>query len=377
MSGLVIVLVIVGIFVLAGALIALGLGLSRRGGTAAPPAPTAPPAPRPPAPTAPAPPPEVEVEAPPAPVAPPEPVAPREKVRLRDRLGKTRAAFAGYLGSLTGRGAIDDDTWDELEEALLLADVGVPTTTRLLDDLRERAAAAKVTDPGALVDLLRAEIVDDLADADRTLHEGADRPTVWLFVGVNGVGKTTTIAKLAQREIGDGRHVVLAASDTFRAAAADQLAHWADRVGATVVRGQEGADPGSVVFDAMSAAEGRDADLLLVDTAGRMHTKVNLMQELEKIRRIIDRRAGALQEVLLVLDATTGQNGLVQAAQFAESVGVTGVVLTKLDGTAKGGIVLAIEADLGIPVKLVGVGESPDDLVPFDPAEFADALFGA
>jgi len=375
MSGPVILLVFVGIFLLAAALIALGLGLSRRsGGTTAPPAP---PAPRPPAP--PAPPPEVGVEAPPAePVAPSEPAAPpREKVRLRDRLGKTRAVFAGYVGSLTGRGAIDDDTWDELEEALLLADVGVPTTTRLLDDLRERAAAAKVTDPGALVDLLRAEIVDDLADADRSLHEGEGKPTVWLFVGVNGVGKTTTIAKLAQREIGDGRHVVLAASDTFRAAAADQLAHWADRVGATVVRGQEGADPGSVVFDAMSAAEGRDADLLLVDTAGRMHTKVNLMQELEKIRRIIDRRAGALQEVLLVLDATTGQNGLVQAAQFAESVGVTGVVLTKLDGTAKGGIVLAIEADLGIPVKLVGVGESPDDLVPFDPAEFADALFGA
>jgi fused signal recognition particle receptor len=377
MSGLVIVLVLVGIFLLAGALIALGLGLSRRGGTAAPPAPTAPPAPRPPAPPTPPPAPEVEVEAPPAePVAPPEPVAPREKVRLRDRLGKTRAAFAGYLGSLTGRGAIDDDTWDELEEALLLADVGVPTTTRLLDDLRERAAAAKVTDPGALVDLLRDEIVDDLADADRALHDGTDKPTVWLFVGVNGVGKTTTIAKLAQREIGDGRQVVLAASDTFRAAAADQLAHWGDRVGATVVRGQEGADPGSVVFDAMSAAAGRDADLLLVDTAGRMHTKVNLMQELEKIRRIIDRRPGALQEVLLVLDATTGQNGLVQAAQFAESVGVTGVVLTKLDGTAKGGIVLAIEADLGIPVKLVGVGESPDDLVAFDPTEFADALFG-
>jgi fused signal recognition particle receptor len=371
MSGPVIVLVFVGIFLLAAALIALGLGLSRRsGGTAAPPAP------RPPA--APTPPPAVDVEAPPAePVAPPEPVAPREKVRLRDRLGKTRAVFTGYVGSLTGRGAIDDDTWDELEEALLLADVGVPTTTRLLDDLRERAAAAKVTSPDALVDLLRAEIVDDLADADRALHESTDLPTVWLFVGVNGVGKTTTIAKLAQREIGDGRQVVLAASDTFRAAAADQLAHWGDRVGATVVRGQEGADPGSVVFDAMSAAAGREADLLLVDTAGRMHTKVNLMQELEKIRRIIDRRPGALQEVLLVLDATTGQNGLVQAAQFAESVGVTGVVLTKLDGTAKGGIVLAIEADLGIPVKLVGVGESPDDLVAFDPAEFADALFGS
>ena len=195
-----------------------------------------------------------------------------------------------------------------------------------------------------------------------------------MFVGVNGVGKTTTIAKVAQREADDGHRVVLAAADTFRAAAAEQLAHWADGTGAGIVRGQEGADPGSVVFDAMSAAASRDADLVLVDTAGRLHTKVNLMDELEKLRRIVERTPGALKEVLLVLDATTGQNGLTQARQFAEAVDVTGVVLTKLDGTAKGGIVLAIEAELGIPVKLVGVGESAADLVAFEPEEFVDAL---
>jgi fused signal recognition particle receptor len=192
---------------------------------------------------------------------------------------------------------------------------------------------------------------------------------------VNGVGKTTTIAKLAQRETGEGRTVVLAAADTFRAAAAEQLATWADRVGADLVRGQEGADPGSVVFDAMSAAQSRNADLVLVDTAGRLHTKVNLMEELKKLRRIVDRTPGALKEVLLVVDASTGQNGLAQARQFAEAVDVTGVVLTKLDGTAKGGIVLAIQAELGIPVKVVGVGETADDLVAFEPAEFVAALF--
>jgi fused signal recognition particle receptor len=198
-----------------------------------------------------------------------------------------------------------------------------------------------------------------------------------MFVGVNGVGKTTTIAKVAQRETADGRNVVLAAADTFRAAAAEQLAHWAEVTGAGIVRGQEGADPGSVVFDAMSAAQGRDADLVLVDTAGRLHTKVNLMAELEKLRRIVERTPGALKEVLLVLDATTGQNGLTQAKQFADAVDVTGVVLTKLDGSAKGGIVLAIEAELGIPVKLIGVGESAADLVPFEPEAFVAALLDA
>jgi fused signal recognition particle receptor len=198
-----------------------------------------------------------------------------------------------------------------------------------------------------------------------------------MFVGVNGVGKTTTIAKLAQQEVGAGRKVVLAAADTFRAAAADQLEHWAERTGAEIVRGQEGADPGSIVFDAMAAATGRHADLVLVDTAGRLHTKVNLMEELKKLRRIVDRTEGALQEVLLVIDAATGQTGLTQARQFAETVDVTGVVLTKLDGTSKGGIVLAIQAELGIPVKVIGVGEAAVDLIAFDPVEFVDALFGS
>jgi fused signal recognition particle receptor len=200
---------------------------------------------------------------------------------------------------------------------------------------------------------------------------------VWMFVGVNGVGKTTTIAKLAQREVDEGHTLVLAAADTFRAAAAEQLGHWAERAGADLVRGQEGADPGSVVFDAMSAAQSRRADVVLVDTAGRLHTRVNLMEELKKLRRIVDRTPGALKEVLLVIDASTGQNGLTQARQFAEAVDVTGVVLTKLDGTAKGGIVLAIQSELGIPVKVVGVGESAADLVEFEPAEFVAALFDA
>jgi fused signal recognition particle receptor len=348
-------LLLVGIFVLAAVLIVVGLGLARRARRLE----EAPPA-----------------EAAPADAAPSAPVAaPPGPPRLRDRLGKTRAALARSLGALTGRRAIDDETWDSIEEALLVADVGVATTSRLVDDLRERAAAERADDPEQLVALLRGELVDDLSGADRSLHHAPDGPTVWLFVGVNGTGKTTTIAKLAQREIDAGRPALLAAADTFRAAAADQLSHWAERVGADVVRGQEGADPGSVVYDAVNAAGGRGAGVVLVDTAGRMHTKVNLMEELKKIRRVAERTPGSPQEVLLVIDATTGQNGLAQARQFAEAVDVTGVVLTKLDGTAKGGIVLAIEADLDIPVKLVGVGEAPDDLVPFEPEEFVAALF--
>jgi len=294
---------------------------------------------------------------------------------LRDRLGKTRAAFA----KLRGRGRIDDETWDDLEDTLLLADVGMPVTERILGDVRERARESKAADSDALMGLLHTELVALLDDGDksRAMTRVADEPNVWMFVGVNGVGKTTTIAKVAQRETDAGHSVVLAAADTFRAAAAEQLAHWAEVTGAGIVRGQEGADPGSVVFDAMSSAASRDADLVLVDTAGRLHTKVNLMSELEKLRRIVDRTPGALKEVLLVLDATTGQNGLTQARQFAEAVDVTGVVLTKLDGTAKGGIVLAIEAELGIPVKLIGVGESSADLIAFEPEAFVAALLDA
>jgi len=295
--------------------------------------------------------------------------------RLRDRLGKTRAALGGVLGAVRRRSHVDDETWDELEEALVLADVGVALTTRVLGDVRRRASDSNVSEPAGVLELLKAELVALLEPAERTLALEPGEANVWMFVGVNGVGKTTTIAKLAQRQVGEGHKVVLAAADTFRAAAAEQLGHWAERVGADLVRGQEGADPGSVVFDAMSAAAGRGADLVLVDTAGRLHTKVNLMEELKKLRRIVERTPGALKEVLLVIDATTGQNGVAQARQFTDAVDVTGVVLTKLDGTAKGGIVLAIRAELGIPVKLVGVGETAEDLVPFDPAEFVDALF--
>jgi fused signal recognition particle receptor len=307
-----------------------------------------------------------------------EPAAPAEALvrpRLRDRLGKTRAALGGALGAIRGRGRIDDETWDELEEALVLADVGVGLTTRVLGDVRERASDTKVSDPDDVLELLKAELVALLEPGERALAFEPGQANVWMFVGVNGVGKTTTIAKLAQQEAIEGRKVVLAAADTFRAAAAEQLGQWAERVGADLVRGQEGADPGSVVFDAMSAAASREADLVLVDTAGRLHTKVNLMEELKKLRRIVERTPGALKEVLLVIDATTGQNGVTQARQFTDAVDVTGVVLTKLDGTAKGGIVLAIQSELGIPVKVVGVGETADDLVPFDPAEFVAALF--
>ena len=299
----------------------------------------------------------------------------RTKPRLRDRLGKTRDAFTGAFSAVTGRGKVDDETWDELEEALILADVGVPTTTKVIDAVRQRAQAEKVNDPERVIELLREELVLLLADSDRDLRRAASGPSVWMFVGVNGVGKTTSIAKLAQREVDAGHRVVLAAADTFRAAAAEQLATWAERTGSEIVRGQDGADPGSIVFDAMSAASTRGADIVLVDTAGRLHNKVNLMEELKKLRRIVDRTEGALCEVLLVVDASTGQNGLTQARQFAETVDITGIVLTKLDGTAKGGIVLAIQSELNIPVKAEGVGETADDLIPFDPEDFIAALF--
>jgi fused signal recognition particle receptor len=344
-------LVLVGILVLAVFLIALGLGLSRRAQR------------------------RDQAAVRPTGAPPAEPAGDvRERPRLRDRLAKTRAALAGPIRAL-GRGD-ERATWDDLEEALLLADVGVAMTQRLLDELRTAARGLGASEPAEVVELLKAQLVADLdGEADRSLRSGGDAPAVWMFVGVNGVGKTTAIAKVAQRETQAGRSVVLAAADTFRAAAAEQLALWGERVGAPVIRGQEGGDPGAVVFDAVAAANARGADLVLVDTAGRLHTKVNLMNELEKLRRVVERGPGSLDEVLLVIDATTGQNGLNQASQFAEAVDVTGVVLTKLDGTAKGGIVLAIEAELGIPVKLVGIGESADDLVAFDPVEFVDALF--
>ena len=278
------------------------------------------------------------------------------------------------MSSVLSRSGIDDRSWDELEEALITADVGVATTRDLLDRLRSDATDEGVTTPEELVDRLKDEMTRRLA-GERRLHMDGDGPSVWLFVGVNGVGKTTTIGKLAKQQQAEGHTVVLAAGDTFRAAAAEQLERWADRVGVERVLGQEGGDPGAVVFDAVQRAAARGHDLVLADTAGRLHTKGNLMEELRKVRRVADREPGSVTEVLLVLDATTGQNGVEQARQFTEAVEVTGVVLTKLDGSAKGGIVLAVQEELGIPVKLVGLGEGEDDLVAFDEREFVEALF--
>ncbi len=293
---------------------------------------------------------------------------------LRSRLGRARGALGSGLTGVRGRGTVDPATWDELEDALVLADAGVGLASSLLDAVRRRAAESGVDDADRILGLLKEEMLGRLDGADRTLATGGS-PSVWLVVGVNGVGKTTTIGKLGRRQVADGHRVVLAAGDTYRAAAADQLSLWAERVGVTVVRGAEGADPGSVVFDAVEHAAAQGADLVLADTAGRVHTRQNLMDELSKVRRVAEKGAGTVTETLLVLDAMTGQNGLVQARQFTEAADVTGLVLTKLDGSAKGGIVLAVEAELGLPVKLVGVGEGPDDLLPFDPADFVDALF--
>ena len=297
--------------------------------------------------------------------------------RFRDRLGKARAALAGAFASVRARGGITDDTWDDLEEALLRADVGVGLTTELIDELREQVKTESLTTPDQVLDALKGELLERLEGVDRSLvlDPRPGEPCVWLFVGVNGVGKTTTIGKVGARQIADGHSVVMAAGDTFRAAAAEQLEQWADRVGADLVRGAEGGDPSSVIFDGVQRAAARGADLVLADTAGRLHTKVNLMEELRKVRRVADRPPGHVSEVLLVIDATTGQNGLTQARQFTEAVEVTGVVLTKLDGSAKGGIVLAIQNDLGLPVKLVGLGETAADLVDFDAEEFIEALF--
>jgi fused signal recognition particle receptor len=355
--------------------------------------------------------------------AEPEPVEVAEPATYRSRLGKARGLLAGYLGSIRSTGKIDASTWDDLEEALIRADVGVGATDLLLDDLRARVKSGSITGTEDLVDALKADLVEALTTADASLAipgaagntatedprsangalGGADaeaegvagdagaqadaegsrradaedsrRVDVWLFVGVNGVGKTTTVGKVASRLTGSGERVLLAAGDTFRAAAGEQLAMWASRSDADIVQGAEGSDPSSVVFDAVQRAEAKGHTLVLADTAGRLHNKVNLVEELKKIRRVADRPPGRVTEVLLVLDATTGQNGLAQAKVFTEAVEVSGVVLTKLDGTAKGGIVVAIQRELGLPVKLVGLGEGIADLVDFDPVAFVDALF--
>jgi fused signal recognition particle receptor len=294
----------------------------------------------------------------------------QRQVRIRGRL---RRALKAPFTSIRGRGRVTDAVLGELEEALLLADVGLGTTTQLITTLREQSRGK---DADILIDSLRELAIEMFAGDDIELHFADEGTTVWLLVGVNGVGKTTTIGKLARREADLGRQVVLAAGDTFRAAAGEQLALWATRTGTDIVEGADGADPSSVVYDAIAHAAANGADLVLADTAGRLHTKTNLMVELQKIRRVADRPPGKVTEVLLVLDATTGQNGLVQARQFTEAVGVTGIVLTKLDGTARGGIVLAIRTELGLPIKLVGLGEGEHDLVPFDAKDFAEELIG-
>jgi fused signal recognition particle receptor len=316
---------------------------------------------------------ETEISGAPIEEAPPEP--PTDRPRLAQRFGRTRGAISAPFARLRGRSRIDEVAFEDLEEALLLADVGRTSTNAILATLRDEVKDGSIRG-GAdeLEAALREAIVERFGSEDRSLQIGEVRPSVWLFVGVNGVGKTTTIGKVARRLREQHLDVVIAAGDTFRAAATEQLETWAERSGAAFVRGAEGADPSSVVFDAIEHATAREADVVLADSAGRMHTKVNLMEELRKVRRVADRTPGRVAEVLLVLDATTGQNGVVQAREFTNAVEVTGIVLTKLDGTAKGGVALAIHDELKLPIKLVGVGEGDDDLIDFDPVDFAVAL---
>jgi fused signal recognition particle receptor len=304
-------------------------------------------------------------------VAPIPTLAPSERAAsLDDRLASSRGIFDRVRG-LGASGSLSEAELEIVEEVLLRSDVGVVTTTALLDDLRANGAPNGVA--AAVRGVLEASFVAERSVRD---YADADRVPVWLFVGVNGVGKTTTIGKLAWRNTNEGRKVVLAAGDTFRAAAADQLERWATRTGADIVRAAEGADPGSVIHDALGRAHARGADLVLADTAGRRANSTNLLDELAKIRRVADRAPGQVVETFMVLDATTGQNALSQAKEFLAAAAVTGIVLTKLDGTARGGIVVAIERELGIPVKFVGIGEQAADLIPFDPADFVQSLLG-
>jgi fused signal recognition particle receptor len=338
---------------------------------------------------------DVQLPEPPAAPAPPEPAPDLEEApaavdvgaiappegrldRLRGRLAKSQNTLGRSMLGLLGGGDLDEDSWEAVEDTLLVADLGPVVTDSVVTALRSRMASSNVrteTDARAVLrDVLIKELHPDLDRSIRALPH-ANKPSVLLVVGVNGTGKTTTVGKLARVLVADGRRVVLGAADTFRAAAADQLQTWAARVGAHVVRGAEGADPASVAFDAVDAGITDGADVVVIDTAGRLHTKTGLMDELGKVKRVVSRRA-EVDEVLLVLDATIGQNGLPQARVFAEVVDITGVVLTKLDGTAKGGIVFHVQQELGVPVKLVGLGEGPDDLAPFEPAAFVDALLG-
>ncbi|TGG90044.1 signal recognition particle-docking protein FtsY, partial [Streptomyces albus] len=297
---------------------------------------------------------------------------------LRARLARSQNSLGKGLLTLLSRDNLDEDTWEEIEDTLLTADVGVAPTQELVERLRERVRVLGTRTPEDLRNLLREELITLLGpDFDREVKTegGAETPGVVMVVGVNGTGKTTTTGKLARVLVADGRSVVLGAADTFRAAAADQLQTWGERVGARTVRGPEGGDPASIAYDAVKEGIAEGADVVLIDTAGRLHTKTGLMDELGKVKRVVEKH-GPLDEILLVLDATTGQNGLVQARVFAEVVDITGIVLTKLDGTAKGGIVIAVQRELGVPVKLIGLGEGADDLAPFEPGAFVDALIG-
>nr|WP_284295131.1 signal recognition particle-docking protein FtsY [Luteimicrobium album] len=386
-----IVIAVVLVAVVAG-LVGNRVGASRRrragGAPAAPPVAEAPPSPESPSPTATAPQaPAVEPEVAEAEVAPelerPEPVAGR-LVRLRGRLARSGSPLGARLLAVLSRDHLTEDDWDELEETLLLADVGAGPTGEIVEALRTRVRVEGVKDAAAVRELLRSEllaIVDPTLDRSLATErhpgpDGSEVPAVVLVVGVNGTGKTTTIGKLSRVLVAEGRSVVLGAADTFRAAAADQLETWGSRVGVPTVRSdRDGADPAAVAFDAVRRGRTEGVDVVVVDTAGRLQNKAGLMDELGKITRVITKEA-PLTEVLLVLDATTGQNGLTQARVFGEVAGVTGIVLTKLDGTARGGIVVAVQRELGVPVKLVGLGEGPDDLAPFDPEAFVDGLLG-
>ncbi|MBP2414109.1 fused signal recognition particle receptor [Arthrobacter stackebrandtii] len=326
------------------------------------------------------PPSDLETLEPEAPAAPaletPLPVEGR-LVRLRARLSKSNNALGKGLLALLSRDTIDEDVWEEVEETLLLADIGTDSTMELVDKLRERVKVLGVRSPEHVQAMLREELialVDPSMDRSLNITRHDDRPAVLMVVGVNGVGKTTTVGKLARVLVAEEKDVLLGAADTFRAAAAEQLATWGARVGVPTVKSDvDGADPASVAFEAVKAGIEQEVDVVMIDTAGRLQNKVGLMDELGKVKRVIEKQA-TVDEVLLVLDATTGQNGLTQAKVFAEVVNITGIVLTKLDGTAKGGIVVAIQNTLGVPVKLVGLGEGADDLAPFEAASFVDAL---
>jgi fused signal recognition particle receptor len=318
------------------------------------------------------------VEAAPAPEVELPPPSAGRLVRLRARLARSEGTFGKSLLALLSRDALDEDAWQEIEDTLVTADVGVVPARQIVDDLRTKVKVLGSRSPGDVRTLLRDELLSHIGtDVERSLrtepHDG--HPAIILVVGVNGTGKTTTCGKLGRSLVGDGRTVLLGAADTFRAAAADQLQTWGSRVGAEVVRGPEAGDPASVAFEAVKRGIEEQVDTVIIDTAGRLHTKTGLMDELGKVKRVVEKQA-EVDEVLLVLDATTGQNGLQQARIFGEVVDVTGIALTKLDGTAKGGIVIAVQRELGVPVKLVGLGEGPDDLAPFEPEAFVDAILG-